>query len=286
MKNNIFILVYVLILIKEYFSSGVEQPCQNCYYGITRNSENEYLMVKNIFSNLFSEHWNITMDSLANFQKTSTSFLKTCDVNIDYVCIKQTIAKDYRHPNYLFKGPKKFNESVRNEYEANWFLNYKLIDVSKHENKKHETLCNNLGLKIYCILFDYINMNGKLNVCKMLSISQDEIISQLLDYYVAQTFLKSCYGNLEMVARGINKLIKFDCDHAYTMKSTYFSSKYLNLFRTCDAYSNVNEMVMNKLDTNCTNSTHNYRNKRHCVWYEAVCKYPIKCLKSLNWTEN
>jgi hypothetical protein len=280
MKLIIFIACFLLLNSQE-----TSERCTNCYYGITRNSEIEYLMVKTIFTNLLTQHWNVTMDSLSNLHKSSTNFLKTCDVNIDYVCIKQTIAKDYRHPSHLFKGAKTINESVRYEYEAGWFLNNKLIDVSKHENKKHENLCNNLGLKIYCVLFDYINSNGKLNVCKMLSISQDEIISQLIDYYIAQSFIKSCYGNLEMISRGIHKMLKYDCDHAYTMKSTYFSSKYLNLFRTCDAYSNVNEMIMNKLETNCSSAILNYRNKKNCVWYEAVCKYPLKCLKSMNWTE-
>ena len=270
------------------FKVSVEpsRSCSNCYYGITRNNEIEYLMIKNIFKNLVANHWNITMDSSNNFHKTSSNFLKICDLNIDYVCVNQKITKDYRHPSHLFKSAKNYSETIRAEYEANWYLNEKLIDVSKHENKKHANFCNSLGLKLYCVLFDYISTNGKLNVCKMLSINQDEVMSSLIDYYIAQAFIKSCYGNLELIARGIYKMIKYDCDHAFTMKSTYFSSKYLNFFRACDAYSNLNDLIMNKLETNCSNSVNNYRNKKHCVWYEAVCKYPIKCLKSMNWTDN
>ena len=79
MKSFILILCFVLTTTDE-----TNEKCPNCYYGITRNSENEYLMVKNIFSNLFSKHWNITMDSLSNLQKSSTTFLKTCDVLTRY----------------------------------------------------------------------------------------------------------------------------------------------------------------------------------------------------------
>jgi hypothetical protein len=282
----VLILINIINLIIVSHQQQQQKSCSNCYYGITRNNENEYLMVKNILKNLVDHHINITMDSLHNFEQASTKFLKTCDGNVDYICIKQTIVKDYRHPNRLFKGPKSFNETIKHEYEASWFLNHKLIDVSKHENKKHANFCNNLGLKLYCLLFDYVSSNGKLNVCKMVSTSQDEIISSLIDVYIAQTFIKTCYGNLEMISRGFYKLLKFDCERAYTMRLTYFTSKYLNLFRTCDPYSNLNDLIMNKLENNCSSALHNLRNKKHCIWYEAVCKYPIKCLKTMNWTDN
>lgn len=311
-----FILIVLQILHFTSTQKQQQQPCINCYYGITRNNENEYLIIKNLFKTLFNYHLNITLDSINTLDKTSTTFLKTCDLNIDYVCIKQTISKDYRHPNHLFKNIKLNNitskissssssssnnssksgsinsQKIKSEYEANWYLNYKSIDTNKHENSKYANFCNQIGLKLYCLLHDYINLNGKLNVCKMVSIHQDELLSSLFDYYMAQTFMKNCYGNLEMVSRGIYKLLKFDCQRAYTMKLTYYNSKYLNFIRTCDENTNLNDLIIHKLDTNtthnssnCTNIMHNFRNKRHCLWYEAICKHPVQCLKSLNWTD-
>ena len=54
--------------------------------------------------------------------------------------------------------------------------------------------------------------------------SSEEPVSTLVDYYISQSFLKDCEGNVEMLAYSIYKLSKYDCDRAYKFKLAYFNS--------------------------------------------------------------
>ena len=87
-----------------------------------------------------------------------------------------------------------------------------------------------------------------------------------------------------MIADSIYRLGKYDCDRAYKYKLAYFTSKYLNLFRTCDSELNVNDLVNSGNFSNCTTGNlSSSLSKKYCTWFEIVCKYPIKCLKSMSW---
>lgn len=118
--------------------------------------------------------------------------------------------------------------------------------------------------------------------------SSEEPVSTLVDYYIAQSFLKDCDGNVEMLAYSIYKLSKYDCHRAFRFKLAYFNSKYLNLFRTCDPDLTVNDLVNSGDFNNCTNlnSLSGAINKKYCSWFEIVCRYPLTCLKSMNWINN
>ena len=110
----------------------------------------------------------------------------------------------------------------------------------------------------------------------------------LIDYYIAQTFIKSCDGNLELLANSIFRLIKYDCERASRFKLAYYNSKYLNMFRTCDPELTVNDLVSSGRFANCTNlgNLNGTANRKYCSWFEAVCKYPYTCLRSMNWIDN
>lgn len=282
MVKIIFIIVS-LILVSFNSCLGKEKLCDNCYYGITRNNENEYLMIKNILNFLIENHYNITLDLVNDIGHSSA--VRKCDSNVEYMCVKQTIQKDFRHPTHLFKGILHQTDSdkvVYKQYEEEWYRKYKLI-YSDKQDKQYTDSCNEIGLRIYCFLYDYKPFYRQA-YCKTVSNNQEEITSILLDYYIAQSLIKNCAGNLEMIARGLNKILKYDCNRAYSMKIAYFSSKYLNLIRTCTSDLNVNEL-MGSLPTDCSNNMKYFRNTRLCIWYEAICRHPITCLMSKNWID-
>ena len=131
-----------------------------------------------------------------------------------------------------------------------------------------------------------MNLFYKIFKCSSRS-SSEEPVSTLVDYYISQSFLKNCDGNFEMLANSIYKLSKYDCDRAYKFKIAYYNSKYLNFFRACDPLGvlTVNDLINTGNFNNCTNlnSLSGSTNKKHCAWFEVVCKYPTTCLKSMNW---
>jgi hypothetical protein len=267
----------ILFLINPIYSS----PCQNqnnrCAYRISRLHENEYLMIKNILTNLIEKHWEVTSNYLSFI---FNSQLKECDQYIDYIAIKQVIQKDYRHPNSLFgKIPSnKVNHTIKLQYEIEWLDKYKMINYQL-QSKKYTEQCNIIGLKLYYLIYEFAKNQKNIFKC---SSSQEEPISNLIDYYIAQNFLKNCNGNLEMLANGIYKLLNYDCSRVYKFTIAYFNSNYLNLFRTCDPNLTVNDLINSGRFNNCSSKSLVFK-KNDCSWYDIVCKYPEICLKSMKW---
>jgi hypothetical protein len=250
---------------------------KKCTYRISKPAENEYLIIKNIMENLLSFHWNITLDYV-NFYLDNN--LKACDQNIEIIGVDQVIARDFRHPNALFKNlsDASTNKTVKDQYESEWFERYKLIKP-KLQSKTYYTFCNTIGLKIHFLMYLYGEKEARSVKCSSEK-NEEALVALLLDFYISQTFMKNCYGNLEMLARSIRKLLKHDCERAHSFKTAYFNSKYLNLFRTCDPNLSVYDLTQNRPVSKCTNKFLNGTiNKKYCAWYEIVCKQPNKCLK-------
>ena len=255
-----------------------------CSYRISRFTENEYLMIKNLMQNLILNHWNVTLD-FTNFYMEPN--VKQCDQYFDQLGVIQVLNKDYRHPNALFKNlpEESINKSVKTQYEIEWFEKYKLIKY-KLQSSSYLTQCNNLGLKIHLLMHQYPEEKNKILRCNT-RFNQEDSITNLIDYYISQSFMKNCMGNLELMAKSIYKLLKYDCERSNTFRLAYFNSKYLNMFRACDPYLTVNDLMLNSSQfTNCSNTSHlnGFISKKYCAWFELVCKYPIQCLKSMNWT--
>ena len=288
-KNfEVFLIILFCLINIAYTCDENQLNGTKCAYRISRLNENEYLMIKNILNNLIEHHWNITIDFLNLFPEPS---MKACDQYFDHVGVSQVIDKDYRHPNTLFKRvpPGQINQTVKTQYEIEWFEKYKMIKYLL-QSPKYLNQCNNIGLKLYFLLHDYGREQGKIFKCSSRS-SQEEPVSTLIDYYIAQTFLKNCDGNLEMLANSIYKLIKYDCERAHKFKLAYFNSKYLNLFRACDPNLTINDLLNSGKFNNCSNvvinsSQKGFLNKKYCAWFQVVCKYPSTCLRSLSWTDH
>ena len=136
------------------------------------------------------------------------------------------------------------------------------------------------------LINDYAREQTKIFKCSSKSYLE-EPVTTLIDYYIAQTFLKNCYGNLELLAQSIHKLLKYDCERAHKFKIAYFNSKFLNMFRVCDPNLNVNDLLNDpqKVNSNCTQMHNGFINKKYCAWFEVVCKYPTTCLKLQNWID-
>jgi hypothetical protein len=291
-KTLLCFFLFLLFVNKSAFSDSPpcspdsfilsEHPNAKCTYSISRLSENEYLMIKNILNVLVNHHWNITLDFL-NVILEPISI--KCDQYFDYVGVSQVIAKDFKHPNNLFKKltANQTNQSIKLEYEAEWFQKYKLIKVSL-QPVKYFNICNKLGLKLHFLLHDYAQQQAKIFKCSSYS-NQEEPVGRLIDYYIAQTFWKNCDGNLEMLANSIYRLLKHDCERAHKFKIAYYNSRYLNLFRACDPDLTVNDLLNSGRFANCTNhvSLNGFLNKKFCSWFQIVCKYPTNCLKSMGW---
>jgi hypothetical protein len=198
------------------------------------------------------------------------------------------LARDFRHPNALFRTlDNRTNQSVREQYEADWYEKYKLIKPRLHSPGNVQK-CNALGLKIHALMYLYPERNQTASAAlKCTAERNDEtLISTLVDYYISQMFMKNCYGNLELLAMSIRRLIKFDCERAHKFKIAYFTSKYLNMFRTCDPYLTVSDLMLNSSLSKCTNKELNGTvNRKYCSWFELVCKYPMKCFAT-NITNN
>jgi hypothetical protein len=274
-----------MIVLAAY--SMQQSPCKpntKCTYRISRVTENEYLMVKNIMNNLAAHHWNITIDFVNYYLEKN---YRDCDQYFDHVGINQVLSKDFRHPNALFKNMNDsvVNDTIKKQYEIEWYKKYKMINYDL-QPKNHLSQCNNIGLKIHLLLYDYPNQKYKILKCHS-KLNQEDAITTLVDYYISQSFLKDCYGNLEMLAKGIYRMLKYDCERAHTFKVVYYNSKYLNFFRTCDPDLIIKDIVDNPKLNNCSNGNLNGTiNKKYCSWFEAVCKYPITCLKSMNWSDH
>ncbi len=197
-----------VFLITFFISSAHSIPCNRdnkCVYRISRPNENEYLMVKNILANLYERHWNITASYLSFYFDPR---LKECDRSFDFKAIKQVINRDYRHPNMLFlKVPSdKVNRTVKLQYEIDWLERYKMIKYGL-QPFKYVDQCNEIGLKVFYLIHEF-QLHYKREIFKC-SYGHEETVSNLIDYYIAQTFLKSCDGNLEMLAYGIYKFVFF-----------------------------------------------------------------------------
>ena len=193
-------------LITFFISTTHSLPCNRankCVYRISRLDENEYLMVKNILENLYDKHWEITASYL-NFYFDPR--LKECDRSFDYKAIKQVINKDYRHPNSLFlRVPsEKLNKTVKLQYEIDWLEKYKMIKYGL-QPFKYVDQCNEIGLKLFYLILEFpLHYRREIFKC---SSGHEETVANLVDYYIAQTFLKGCDGNLEMLAHGIYKFV-------------------------------------------------------------------------------
>jgi hypothetical protein len=162
-----------------------------------------------------------------------------------------------------------------------WYEKYKQIKYEL-QSKKYLNICNKLGLKIYYLLFDYVKEQSKIFKCSS-KLNQEEPVTTLLDYYIAQTMLKSCFGNIELLARSVHKLLRYDCERVHQFKIAYAYSKYLNMFRVCNSSMTVNDLANSGKFDNCTN-THYLNstvNKKYCTWFELVCKFPASCIESL-----
>lgn len=251
-----------------------------CSYRISRLNENEYLMVKSILEKLIDNHWNVTLEFLNYYLETQS---RSCDQYFDYVAVNQVISKDFRHPNFLFKNLDKsqINSTVKLEYEIEWYEKYKMIKYGL-QSTKYLTQCNNIGLKIHFLMLDYDREQSQIFKCSS-KLYLEEPVTKLIDYYISQTFLKSCYGNLELLAKSIYKLLKYDCERANKLKIAYFNSKYLNLFRTCNPNLTINDLINMGSFKNCTktNDLHGFVNKKFCQWFEVVCKFPSTCLSPI-----
>lgn len=277
-----FILIVIWIQ-SQITSNTLCKSSLKCAYRISRFSENEYLMIKNIMQNLILLHWNITLE-YTNFYFEPN--VRLCDQYFDHVGINQVLSKDFRHPNALFKNiaHNLINQTIKTQYEIEWYEKYKLIKC-KLQSTTYLAQCNNLGLKLHLLIYQYPEEKHKILRCNT-RYNQEDSITNLIDYYISQSFLKNCLGNIELLAKGIYKLLKYDCERANDFKLAYFNSKYLNLFRACDPSLTVNDLMMNSSQfTNCENSqVYGFLNKKYCSWFEIVCKYPTICLKSMNWT--
>ncbi len=265
----------------------------DCYYSITRNVENEFLIKKNILRNLVLYHNNITMSSFS-LVYDKESLWSNCNENIGYICVKQLIDRDYRHPNHLFKNipVNRVNETIKRQYESDWYRRYKLINT--HEQSNYYK-CNELGLKIHCLMYGQNGLDSVIDRKAMRPFchNHDGDMAPLVDYYIAQSLLNDCFGNLELIVRGIFNIIRHDCRNLNINSNrnnqrqiTYFNSKYLNFFRTCKHSTNINDLLTTM---NCTqtdgSSPKSYRNSQLCKWHQAVCKHSLVCLKTLNWTK-
>jgi hypothetical protein len=286
--NRISSYCVVLLLLAGFLLifETQQSPCKNskCTYRISRLMENEYLMVKNIMHNLVINHWNITIEYV-NFYLEKN--YRDCDQYFDFVGVIQPQQKDFRHPNALFRNMNHttVNKTIKSQYEIEWYEKYKLINY-RLQPKNHLQQCNNIGLKLFLLMFDYPNQKYKILKCNS-KLNQEDTITTLVDYYIAQSFLKDCTGNLELIAKSVYKLMKYDCERTHTFKVVYFNSKYLNQFRACDANLTVKDLVDDPKISNCSNGQINgLLNKKYCSWFEVVCKYPTTCLKSLGWIEN
>ncbi len=285
-------LVFTSLLVKTS-ASGRVQCKDDCFYGITRNVENEYLIKKNILRNLILYHYNITITSF-NLIYDKESMWSFCNDNIDFTCVKQLIDKDYRHPNHLFKTipANRINETVKKQYEADWYLKYKLINTDRQSNYYK---CNELGLKIHCLMYGRSGFDSVADkkTTRAYCDNHDGDLAPLVDYYIAHSLLNDCYGNLELIVRGIFNIIKQDCQNLSIninrnsqRQITYYNSKYLNFFRTCKYNTNINDLLTT---INCTSnnghmqSTKTYRSSQLCKWH-STCKHSLECLKALNWT--
>ena len=276
MSKKTFHVFACLLIWLSVYKSNESSPCPSakCAYRISRLNEIEYLMVKNILGNLIEKHRDVSAQYLNFF---FNSQLRACDQYFEYHAIKQVIQKDYRHPHSLFDKlpPSQVNKTVRLQYEIEWLDKYKLI---KHElqSVRNADQCNSFGLKLYYLIYEFAKNQRHIFKC---SSGEEEPVSNLIDYYISQTFHKSCDGNLEMLSYAIYRLLNYDCSRAYAFKLAYFNSKYLNLFRTCDPDLNVNDLLNSGRFKNCSGSA----SSKNCAWYEITCKYPEICLKSMNW---
>ncbi len=201
---NLYFRLFLLIIF--FINSSFLLSCNRenkCVYHISRLNENEYLMVKNILVNLYDRHWNITGLYLNFF---FDSRLKECDRSFDFKAVKQVINKDYRHPNSLFlRVPlDKVNKTVKLQYEMDWLEKYKMIKYGL-QTFKYVDQCNEIGLKLFYLIHEY-PMHYRREIFKCSS-GHEETVSNLIDYYIAQIFLKGCDGNLEMLAHGIYKFV-------------------------------------------------------------------------------
>ena len=279
-------VLFICIFVHFTQFASQQSPCKpntKCTYRISRNMENEYLMVKNIMNNLVSRHWNITIEYVNYYLEKN---YRDCDQYFEHVGINQAIDKDFRHPNSLFKNinGSLVNNTIKKQYEIEWYQKYKLINYQL-QPKNHLLQCNKLGLKIFLLLHEYPNQKYKILKCHS-KLNLEETVTTLVDYYISQSFLKDCYGNFELLAKSIYKVMKYDCERATTFKVVYYNSRYLNFFRTCDPDLTLKDLVENPKISNCTNSHINgVIAKKYCAWFEAVCKYPAICLKSMNWTD-
>lgn len=255
---------------------------QRCSYRISKLVETEYNIVRNIMENLVSSHWNVTLEFVNLYMDTN---LKSCDQYIDNMAVDKVLARDFRHPNALFRAlddDNRTNLSVREQYESEWFEKYKMIRP-KLQPQSNKNKCNALGLKLHALLYQYPErVNNSNTMFKCNSARNDETLaSTLIDFYISQSFMKSCLGNLELLAMSIRRILKFDCERAHKFKIAYFTSKYLNMFRTCDPYLTVSDLMTDSSIT-CTNKELNGTiNRKYCSWYEIVCKYPSRCLTLL-----
>lgn len=251
---------------------------QRCSYRISKLVENEYNMVRGIMENLMNAHWNVTLEFVNLYMDVN---LKVCDQYMDNMAVDKVLARDFRHPNALFRAlddDNKTNQSVREQYEAAWFEKYKLIKPKLH-TKLNVQKCNALGLKLHALMYQYPERANSSSLLRCTSErNEDTLASTLIDFYISQTFMKSCLGNLELLAMSIRRLLKFDCERAHKFKIAYYTSKYLNMFRTCDPYLTIGDLMMNESVRQCTNKELNGTiNKKYCSWFELVCKYPAKC---------
>lgn len=259
---------------------------QRCSYRISKLVENEYNIVRNIMENLMNSHWNVTLEFVNLYMDVN---LRVCDQYMDNVAVDKVLARDFRHPNALFRAlddDNRTNASIREQYEADWFEKYKMIKPRLHARLNVQK-CNALGLKLHALLYQYSERaNGTGPVLRCSSERNDDTLaSTLIDFYISQTFMKSCLGNLELLAMSIRRLLKFDCERAHKFKIAYFTSKYLNLFRTCDPYLTVSDLMMNQSISQCTNRELNGTiNRKYCSWFEVVCKYPTKCFANTSTT--
>ena len=252
-------------------------------------------MVKNILRNLMQHHWNVTLDMLGVYLDGATF---ACDQYLDAVAVSQAKTRDYRHPHALFKHlpVERINQSVRVQYEMEWFDKFKMIRYDL-QAPRHLEQCNAIGLKLFFLMHDYEREQARIFKCSS-RLHSEEHVSALVDYYISRTFLKSCYGNLELIAHSIHRLLKFDCERAVKLKVAYYNSKYMNMFRTCDPELNVNDLLESGRFNNCSSTptgstaggssslrTHIASQRKMCAWFDIVCKHPFACVRSMNWTD-
>jgi hypothetical protein len=235
LKLTLFIVIMVLEVSEEEGAIiEAPSPCSsqqqngmadtNCSYRISRFTENEYLMIKNILHHLIDKHWNVTLDNF-NYRQLET-IESNCDQYFEYVAVDQVIRKDFRHPQRLFASVPKneTNETVYLQYEAEWYQKYKMIKFSA-QSKKNLEQCNKLGLKLFFIMFDYVKEQPKIFKCYSKH-NKEQLVTTLLDYYIAQTFLKDCNGNLELLAnsKSIDKIVsnQYYINNKISMKKKVF----------------------------------------------------------------